>query len=479
MPQQDSRPDNRPDSQPDSTQLPVVVVGAGPVGLATASRLLAHGLQPLVLEAGDRGAPAVRQWGHVRLFSPWCELVDRAAAGLLTATGWTAPDSDVHPTGREWVELYLQPLADALGDRIRYGTRVTGLARRGRDLLVSEGREQQPFVVHVRTADGREDRLPARAVVDAGGTWTHPNPLGADGLPALGEHDAAVVPHLDYRVPDLDDPAVRARYAGRHIAVAGSGHSALTAMVALADLAREHPGTRITWLLRRGTDAAVQAAFGGGAADQLPARGALGLGARAAVESGAIDVRRGFRTSAVQATDAGPLRLTAENGGVLEDVDEVIVLAGFRPDLSWLSEVRLDLDPVLQAPRKLAPMIDPNVHSCGSVPPHGAAELATPEPGLYVVGMKSYGRAPTFLALTGYEQVRSIAAELAGDRESAARVELELPETGVCGGSGLFDGDTSAGGGCCGPVTGTPRVAVLAGTIGLRPDGGTATTGTC
>ncbi|MGC7272867.1 flavoprotein, partial [Mycobacteroides abscessus subsp. abscessus] len=91
----------------------------------------------------------------------------------------------------------------------------------------------------------------------------------------------------------------------------------------------------------------------------------------------------------------------------------------------FLSEVRLDLDPILQAPAKLAPEIDPNLHSCGSVPPHGATELAHPdEPGLYLVGMKSYGRAPTFLALTGYEQVRSVAAELAGDHEAAQRVEL-------------------------------------------------------
>ena len=105
----------------------------------------------------------------------------------------------------------------------------------------------------------------------------------------------------------------------------------------------------------------------------------------------------------------------------------------------------------------MAPLIDPNVHSCGTVYPHGARELAQPEPGLFLVGMKSYGRAPTFLALTGYEQVRSVAAAIAGDREAAERVELVLPETGVCSGGGLLDEtadvpeETTGSGGCCGP----------------------------
>jgi hypothetical protein len=72
------------------------------------------------------------------------------------------------------------------------------------------------------------------------------------------------------------------------------------------------------------------------------------------------------------------------------------------------------------------------VHSCGSVPPHGEAELRHPEAGFYVVGMKSYGRAPTFLMLTGYEQVRSVVAAIAGDMEAARNVELVLPATGVC-----------------------------------------------
>jgi hypothetical protein len=72
--------------------------------------------------------------------------------------------------------------------------------------------------------------------------------------------------------------------------------------------------------------------------------------------------------------------------------------------------------------------------------------------------MKSYGRAPTFLALTGYEQVRSVVAELAGDHEAARRVDLVLPETGVCGGSGLFEGaaELGPGDGCCAPVQAAP-----------------------
>jgi hypothetical protein len=166
----------------------------------------------------------------------------------------------------------------------------------------------------------------------------------------------------------------------------------------------------------------------------------------------------------------GRLQLVSHDGQRIEGVDEVVALTGFRPDLSWLSEVRLQLDPVLQAPVRLAPLIDPNVHSCGTVYQHGAAELAQPEADVYLVGMKSYGRAPTFLAMTGYEQVRSVAAALAGDAEAAAQVELTLPETGVCGGAGLFDESAEAAlSACCAPVG--PSGAVGPGTFELSAVG--------
>ncbi|MGW0817051.1 NAD(P)-binding domain-containing protein [Streptomyces viridiviolaceus] len=456
-------------------QLPVAVIGAGPAGLAAAAHLTDRGIEPLVLEAGDSAGAAVREWSHVRLFSTWGEVVDPAAEKLLAPTGWTRPDPATYPSGGDWAEQYLQPLADVLGDKVRTGVTVTGVSRAGRDRIVDADRETQPFVVHVEYADGREERILARAVIDASGTWTTPSPAGGSGLCALGEKAAA--DRITYRVPDLKDPAVRARYAGKRTAVIGSGASAFTALAYLADLAKSEDcaGTKAVWILRRGISGST---FGGGEADQLPARGALGLAAKAAVDAGCADAVTGFRTEAIERDADDRLVLVGEDGRRLNAVDEVIVLTGFRPDLSFLSEVRLNLDERLQAPVELAPLIDPNQHSCGTVYPHGHRELSHPEQGIYLVGMKSYGRAPTFLAMTGYEQVRSVVAAIAGDLDSADRVELTLPETGVCGGAGLFDtpaAQQTDGGGCCAPAPqlvqlGTP--AAVGATAEEAPAGG-------
>lgn len=443
-------------------ELPVVVIGAGPQGLAAAAHLLERGLEPLVLEVGDGPAAAVAEWAHVRTFSPWPELVDAAAARLLAPTGWTAPAVG-YPTGNQWIEAYLSPLAEVLGERVHYCTQVIGVSRRGHDRAFTAGREDTPFVIHVIDHHGSESLLEAQAVIDASGTWSQPNPAGADGLPAIGERAAASAGVLSYIPPP---PTFSTTCAGKHIVIVGSGHSAMTAVIELAGVVRHDASTRVTWVLRRD---AVGNTFGGGESDALPQRGALGIRAQAAVDAGLVTLLTGFRTERINLMDGRGV-LIAEDGRELPTADHVVVLTGFRPDLSFLSEMRLELDPVLQAPIKLAPEIDPNVHSCGSVPPHGAAELAHPEePGLYLVGMKSYGRAPTFLALTGYEQVRSVASALAGDHDSASRVELVLPETGVCSGAGV--GDTAdgatAGGGC-----GTAPTSAKPLSLSLNPIGG-------
>ena len=453
-------------SQQNTELRPVAVIGAGPIGLAAAANLAERGIDFVVLEVGQVAGATVSEWAHVRLFSSWAELVDPAARRLLEQVGdWTAPDEAAYPTGGEWCEAYLQPLADLLdggAGRVRYGARVTGVARQGRDAIVDSGRESDPFTVHVSTAAG-EERLVARAVIDASGTWTKPNPLGADGYPATGER--AHAGQIVYGIPDFRDPGVRARYAGKHVVVAGKGASAQGVLIGLAKLAEESSATRVTWLLRRPS---VGDAFGGGDNDQLEQRGALGQQAKAAAASGHVTNVTAFRTESVVPQPDGRLTLSSVNGRRVDDVDEVIVVTGFRPDLSFLSEVRLDLDPALSAAHILAEQIHPDHHSCGDVEPHGFRELTQPEQDLYLVGMKSYGRAPSFLAMTGFEQVRSVVAALDGDLEAADRVDLVLPETGVCNGAGAFDDPdaVAAGGGCCAPAAAEPQLITLG-----RPSG--------
>lgn len=414
-----------------STSLPVVVIGAGPVGLAAAAHLLAKGEVPVVLEAGAAVGANLQKWAHVRMFSPWRYNVDPMAAALLRAAGVTVPNGDDLPTGGELVTQYLAPLADlpAMRPHIRLKTRVVAVARLGFDKVKNAGRDGAPFLIRVVDGAGKTEEILARAVIDASGTYQFPNPLGASGLPAIGEPELA--DRIAYGIPDVLG-ADRARYAGRRTMVVGSGHSAMNALLDLVRLADTVPGTEVTWVVRRPS---ASRAYGGGLSDGLPARGRIGSGVRAQVEAGRIRLVTGFGIARVTLRGEEIILAGVREGGMadLPPADQVIAATGARPDLAALRELRLDLDPALESPSALAPLIDPNVHSCGTVRPHGADLLRHPESNFYIVGAKSYGRAPTFLLLTGYEQVRSVVAVLTGDWAGARSIELTLPETGVCG----------------------------------------------
>jgi hypothetical protein len=432
-------------STPNLDALPIAVIGAGPVGLAAAAHLVARNLPVKVYESGPAVGAAIRDWGHVRVFTPWRYCVDEAAVALLARQGWVRPPADVFPTGNEIVTRYLEPLAATpeLGRAIETRARVAAVSRHGIDKVVSRGRGERPFVLSIATAGGVRRDL-ARAVIDASGTWLTPNPLGANGLPAEGE--VALADCIAYGIPDVLGRD-RATYAGRATLVVGAGHSAANALLDLARLAEAEPSTSFLWATR-GTD--LVRIYGGGDADQLPARGELGAVTRELVESGRARLVAGFSIVALR-SEGGRIVVdgeTAEGPRRIGPVDRIIAATGQRPDLAMTRELRLDLDPWLESSKALGPLIDPNEHSCGSVPPHGHRELAHPEPGFYTAGIKSYGRAPTFLLLTGYEQVRSIVAALAGDVAAADDVRLVLPETGVCTTSFEVDGGASAG--CCG-----------------------------
>jgi thioredoxin reductase len=431
------------------SDFPVAVIGGGPVGLAAAAHLVTRGVPVKLYESGSAVAAHVRDWGHVRLFSPWRFNTDPTAAALLREHGWRAPADEGLPSGRELVDRYLEPLAQLPRMRsvIETDAYVSSVSRQGIDKVVSERRAEYPFALTVRRTNG-DTRLDfARAVIDASGTWQHPNPLGAAGTSAVGE--VTNNSRFSYGIPDVLG-AVREDYTGLRLLVVGGGHSAANVLLDLVRLADSDAALRLTWAVRSTNLTRV---FGGGASDQLPARGKLGSDLKNLVARGRLDLVTGFRAERVDNTPEG---VWVGGRGVDGDLklgpfDHIIVATGQRPDLALTRELRLDLDPWLECPRALGPMIDPNLHSCGTVPPHGYKELAHHEPGYFAAGVKSYGRAPTFLMATGYEQVRSVVAHLAGDHVAANDVRLVLPETGVCS-ADLVPDDAVAEGCCGGPA---------------------------
>ncbi|MEM7031408.1 MAG: NAD(P)-binding domain-containing protein [Chloroflexota bacterium] len=439
-----------------NTALPIAVIGAGPIGLAAAANIAARNETPLVFEASDDVAGHIQQWAHVHVFSPWKYNVDAAAVTLLEKEGWQLLEPDALPTGGQLIEQYLRPLANTpeLKPHIHFNARVTGVSRRRIDKLKDTGRDDAPFVLQV-DVNGEPKRFLARAVIDASGVWSTPNPLGSDGLTAPGEQ--AFADKIHYGIPDILGRHLT-QYADKTVAVIGGGHSAINAVLELGDLQQARPQTKIHWILRK---AQVQDAYGGAEQDALPGRGSLGVRIREMVEAGQVVVHTPFYITHLE-DEAGKVRLIGDTtqGSDRVVVDEIIAATGARPDLSFLRELRLSLDSSVESPATLAPLIDPNLHSCGTVPPHGEAELRQPEPNFYIVGNKSYGRAPTFLLATGYEQVRSVVAALAGDWEAAQDVQLNLPETGVCGVSVVDANAVEVA--CCTPSSGTDEAACCA-----------------
>lgn len=425
----------------DTRALPTIVIGAGPAGLAAAAHLVKRGMPVTVLEAGDGVGASIRSWQHVRLFSPWQYNIDAEAAALLKSHGWTAPKDEIYPTGRNIVEQYLEPLSKIpeIARALRFNSRVVSISRVGIDKVKSAGRGERPFVVIAADKAGSRVEYLARAVIDASGTWTNPNPLGVNGLPAAGEEGSG--DRILYGIPEVLGQQ-KNLFHGVKTLIVGAGHSAANVIVDLAELKKQNPTTTVVWGTRSGTLTRV---YGGGDADQLPERGALGALLQSLVESKRIEHRSNVAINKVE-KKVDKIAVTTVDGDT-DEFDRIVVSTGQRPDLSFLREIRLEIDPAIECARELGPLIDPNLHSCGTVRPHGHRELSHPEPNFYMIGIKSYGRAPNFLMATGYEQARSVVAAIAGDMAAANSVHLVLPETGVCSRPLTPDAASGCGGG--------------------------------
>ncbi|WP_194972624.1 NAD(P)-binding domain-containing protein [Aquiflexum lacus] len=422
---------------------PVAIIGAGPIGLAAAAHLAGRQIPFVVFEASTEIGANLLDWGHVRVFTPWKYIIDKAAEDLLTQMNWEKPDEDGLPSGREIVKEYLEPLSKhpSMQGRILLNAPVLAITKKALSKIQTPNRENHPFIVKF-VHEGVEQRFESSTIIDASGTWQNHSPIGAGGVFAVGELDNEE--RIAYRIPDIKG-LEKERYANKSVAVVGGGHSAINSLLDLADLKKDYPHTTLHWILQNPDLTRI---YGGRDADDLKARGALGIRIEALVNQKALHIHTPVFIHKIKRSHE-KLKLVGENGTLdwsLDHLDEIIANTGGRPDFSFLREIRYQADPILESVPGLAEHIDPNKHSCGSVKPHGELELKQPETNFYIVGVKSYGRAPTFLLPTGYEQVRSIAAWLAGDEEAARRVELDLPETGVC------NSDFSTVGTCCGPA---------------------------
>lgn len=426
--------------------LPVAIIGAGPVGLAAAAHLKVRN-QPFVLfEAGNTVASNILSWKHIRVFSPWRYNIDKAARQLLEQTNWKSPDDEGLPTGAELYEQYFRPLSElaALKPHIHLNSKVLSIGRKSTDKMKTWGRDELPYVIQVLHKENIQ-QFEAKAIVDASGTWSSPNPIGSGGVYALGELDNS--DKIFYGIPDILNTHSE-RYKNKSVLIVGSGHSSINAILELDKLKEKYPATEIHWILRK---AKVSDVYGGQEDDALEARGALGIKIEQLVNDDRVNVYTPFQIQQIFNKD-NQLTIIGMQGDsklALPGIDEIISNTGSRPDFSFLREVRLSIDPSLESVAEIAELIDPNIHSCGTVRPHGEMELRHPDKDFYIVGSKSYGRAPTFLMATGYEQVRSIVAAIDGDMVAARNVELDLPETGVC--------SSDAGGGACCGVSAKPK----------------------
>ncbi len=414
----------------------IAIVGAGPVGLEAALRARAEGFEVTVYEAGRVGEH-FRRYGPVRLFTPFSMNTTELGRGRLRAAGVTLPPGDAILTGTELRERYLLPLS-TLGDLsrvVREGARVTAIAREGftkpRSAAIS-GKQDAPtdgtatpgnsrvgrsFLLGIQDSSGtRFER--ADAVIDASGVYATANATGPGGLPACGEE--SLRGRLESHLPALHGEA-RPRYAGTRILLIGDGRSAANAIADLEEMVRsggEGARTRVDWV-HRARQGRMFAPVPATELDHLPVLRELDQRVEAIVRhSPWIRRHEGTTVLAYRALPSGTIEVTLVDAAGEEskiEVDRVLALVGYRPDLSLFRELQVHLCYASEGPMALAAAIlaaqrgEPaSVRGCLDQVSHGAESLKNPEPDFYVLGAKSYGRNPNFLLTLGHRQIEDV-----------------------------------------------------------------------
>ena len=390
----------------------LAILGAGPTGLEAALAASDAGIPFTVYEAASEPGGNVRAWGHVRLFTPWDLNVSPRMRRHLAAAGVEAPAGDACPTGSELAERLLAPVAalPEIAPHLRLSTRVVAVGREGllkHEEIATPERGRRPFRLLVADAAGRESVEHADQVIDATGTYGHPNSLGDGGIPAPGERELSGLIRRD--LPDFaregDD------WAGKTVLLAGAGHSAETAARELAGLAGRAPGTRVIWALRREHPTATPGA--GEHGDPLPERARLERTAAelASGASPAVEVRQGVAVEALAPRPGGGVEVVLRNGKGPErvTVDRVLALTGYVGDHALYRQLQVHECYATCGPIQLSgALLGAGAGDCLGQQSHGADVLKNPEPNFYILGVKSYGRNNTFLMRVGWQQVEEV-----------------------------------------------------------------------
>jgi hypothetical protein len=387
----------------------IAIIGAGPCGLEAALYARALGYRVTVYEREEVGA-SIRRWGFLRLFSPWKMNLSSLALDILERGG-DPPDPEAFPTGREFVERVLEPLAHSLGEGIERGVEVAGIARLGLlkgDNVGGKLRVRAPFRLLLRR-QGREEEALADVVIDATGVYGNPCSLGDGGLPALGE--SAARDAIRYHLPDLR--AEREEWRGRTVLLAGAGYSAATTLAGLLALREEDPRTEIIWV-RRSSGPDPFPVFN---PDPLPERSRLGregnritAGPPAGVTAIAgVTVRAMTPLGARWRVEFRPV----DGGDVPAPVvvDRLIAHVGYRPDPGLYRELQVHQCYASEGPMSLAARLLEKHGASGDCLAQGGlgpGVMKNPEPNFFIVGNKSYGRRSDFLIRAGLEGIRDV-----------------------------------------------------------------------
>ena len=385
----------------------IAIIGAGPIGLEAALAAKARGYEVSIYERGDI-ADSVRQWGHVRMFSPFSMNASEAGIALLKKLGQRVPAPDAILTGAEYAAQYLTPLGQHLG--VQTHTAVQAIARDGagkRDHIGEPERGNTTFRLLIETQDG-ERHDTAGLIFDCSGTFLNPNPLGDGGIPALGE--GSLRKAIRY---GLGETADFSAHLGKRTLVVGGGHSASTAVVALAKLPRNGGNAGIIWISKKpGPTPCLRIAD-----DPLPERDVLSAAANDLVASGTVSFHSDTTVLALRRNGSG-IRATlrhADGSSSEIETDTIIAATGYRPNLTLVRDLHVQTCWATEGTYKLAAsLLGETGADCLAVAGFGAETLVHPEPNYFTLGTKSYGRTPDFLIRTGREQIDSLLGSLRG-----------------------------------------------------------------